>query len=289
MWETRKHILAGEFLAELDHRITDKQVFSLSASTGGVKLIWSKTLTSTAGRANWRRETTKTRQADGTVTATAYKHFVSIELAEKVIDDEARLMNVLAHEFCHLANFMVSGIKDQPHGTSFKAWGRKATAAFAARGVEVTTKHSYEIDYKYVWRCDDEGCNTEFKRHSKSVDVKRHTCGKCRGKLVQIKPVPRGGGTSANAGGETAVGGYAGFVKTHFAIAKRELPRGASQKEIMEAVGRKYRAEKQMVPPRMDLTTDEVEIVGERKVPVNSATEDVDRVARILDFITLDD
>ena len=33
-----------------------------------------------------------------------------------------RLINVLAHEYCHLANFMISGIKNNPHGKEFKEW-----------------------------------------------------------------------------------------------------------------------------------------------------------------------
>lgn len=33
-----------------------------------------------------------------------------------------RLVNVIAHEYCHLANFMISGIKDSPHGKEFKEW-----------------------------------------------------------------------------------------------------------------------------------------------------------------------
>ena len=33
-----------------------------------------------------------------------------------------RLVNVIAHEYCHLANFMISGIKDNPHGKDFKEW-----------------------------------------------------------------------------------------------------------------------------------------------------------------------
>lgn len=236
----RKHALAESFLMELDQTITDGQIASLSTSTGGVRLIWSKTLNSTAGRANWRRETTRTRTSPTAPSVSTHKHHASIELAEKVIDDEERLFNVLAHEFCHLANFMVSGIKDQPHGASFKSWGSKCTAAFGSRGVHVTTKHSYQIDYKYVWRCSSEGCWAEFKRHSKSIDPQRHTCGSCRGKLLQVKPVPRGG---AVVGGK--VGGYAGFVKLHFAAVKKSLPPGSSQKEVMEAVGRKYREEKE--------------------------------------------
>jgi predicted SprT family Zn-dependent metalloprotease len=263
----RKHALAESFLSELDQTITSGQIAVLSASTGGVRLIWSKTLNSTAGRANWRRETTKTRASPTSPATVTQKHHASIELAEKVIDDEERLFNVLAHEFCHLANFMVSGIKDQPHGASFKAWGAKCTAAFASRGVHVTTKHSYQIDYKYVWRCSTEGCWAEFKRHSKSIDPLRHTCGSCKGKLLQIKPVPRG---SAVPGGK--VGGYAGFVKQHYADVKKSLPAGSTQKEVMEAVGRKYREEK------------------ERKAAeATTPKSGVDDLTQALDVVVLDD
>jgi predicted SprT family Zn-dependent metalloprotease len=272
---TRKHALASAFLLELDSAITSGQIAALSASTGGVQLIWSKTLNSTAGRANWRRETTRTTTRPASpsaepITTTAYKHHASIELAEKVIDDESRLLNVLAHEFCHLANFMVSGIKDQPHGASFKAWGAKCTSLFADRGVEVTTKHSYAIDYKYVWRCEGEGCWAEFKRHSKSIDPKRQTCGSCRSKLVQIKPVPRGGGSAVAAGG--AVAGYAGFVKAHFADVKKSLPVGSSQKEVMEALGRKYREEKE-----------------QRAAEATTSRSGVEDLTRALDVVVLDD
>ena len=245
-FEDTKHHLAETFLAELDDRITSGRIRALAASTGGVKFIWSKTLNSTAGRANWRRETSKIRTVDATNSKTTVKHHASIELASKVIQSEHRLLNVLAHEYCHLANFMISGIKDQPHGRSFKVWARKVTDAFGERGIEVTTKHSYEIEYKYVWRCRGEECGSEFKRHSKSIDPRRHTCGQCRGGLVQVKPTPRGGRDSGGggAGNGAGVGGYAAFVKEHFAATKRSLPAGASQKEVMEAVGRKYRAEK---------------------------------------------
>lgn len=243
-FEAQKHSLAATFLTELDTTITSNQITTLAASTGGVKLIWSKTLNSTAGRANWRRETTKIRSLDGTVE-TQHKHHASIELAEKVIDNDHRLLNVLAHEFCHLANFMISGIKDRPHGAEFKAWGKKVSRAFAGSGVEVTTKHAYEIEFKYVWRCsNEEECGSEFKRHSRSIDVERQRCGQCRGRLVQVKPVPRGQAKGGDAGTKAA-GGYAAYVKEHYAAVKKELPSGSTQKAVMEALGKKYRAEKE--------------------------------------------
>ncbi|KAI5277045.1 hypothetical protein E4T47_00183 [Aureobasidium subglaciale] len=259
-FENKKHKLVEDFFAQLDHKITGDKIGELAALTGGVKFIWSKTLNSTAGRANWKRETTKHRNLDGTTTTTQ-KHHASIELAEKVIDDEERLLNVVAHEFCHLANFMVSGIKDQPHGQQFKAWGQKCSEAFGHRGVEVTTKHSYHIDYKYIWTCVNEMCSHEFKRHSKSIDPARHSCGVCRGKLAQTKPVPR------KQAGPTS---YAAFVKANFAALKQEMA-GAPHKEIMAALGQKYRDQK-------------------AKGEMNVATPPggVDGVAKVLEVVTLD-
>ena len=140
-FESMKHEVAEDFLAELDAVITSGKIKQLAGTTGGVRFLWSKTLNSTAGRANWRKETTKTRQSDGT-TETTYRHHASIELAEKVIDDENRLLNVIAHEFCHLANFMVSGIKDQPHGRQFKEWGRVCTKAFGMY-LHFSTEHQH--------------------------------------------------------------------------------------------------------------------------------------------------
>ncbi|CAO2656477.1 Nn.00g052800.m01.CDS01 [Neocucurbitaria sp. VM-36] len=249
----RKHALATSFLISLDTTISSGLITSLAAPTGGIKLIWSKTLKTTAGRANWRRETLRTRTGPSTPltsseTQTTILHHCSIELAEKVIDDETRLYNVLAHEFCHLTTFMISNVRNNPHGAEFKAWGKKASEAFRHLGVEVTTKHSYQIEYKYVWECVS--CGYEFKRHSKSVDPARHSCGKCKGRLAQTKPKPRGGGsggTGASAGskdGKKAGGEYQGFVKENFQRVKRGLElegREAGMGKVMEAVAREYR------------------------------------------------
>jgi SprT-like family len=128
MFDEKKVSLAQDLLKDLDDTVSDGKLAQLSQSTGGVKIIWSKNLRSTAGRANWRRTVTKAStgspvKCNAAATDDAkIHHFASIELAEKVIDNEERLVNTLAHEYCHLANFMVSGIRDQPHGASFKSW-----------------------------------------------------------------------------------------------------------------------------------------------------------------------
>ncbi|KAF2214383.1 hypothetical protein CERZMDRAFT_83087 [Cercospora zeae-maydis SCOH1-5] len=298
-WEIRKISLAQSFLDELDQTITQGRIAALAASTGGVQIIWSKTLNSTAGRANWRRETTKSHHSSNNsnptkATVTTHKHFATIELASKVLtyssQAETQLLNVLAHEFCHLANFMISGIKDQPHGASFKSWGRKCSQAFKDRGIEVTTKHSYEIEYKYVWKCmQEEECGMEFKRHSKSIDPKRHRCGGCKGNLVQVKPVPRGGGgtmkkadgisehgengTSATAAAPR-INGYAAYVKQNFAALKKSMA-GASHKEVMEALGRQYRAEKAAAAESSKATAADADIVAEKLANVKLNVEEI--------------
>ncbi|KAF2851258.1 hypothetical protein T440DRAFT_449258 [Plenodomus tracheiphilus IPT5] len=242
----RKHDMAASFLTELDTTISQGRISTLSAATGGIKLVWSKTLKTTAGRANWRREQIRIRTGPlPTDTRLEIGHHCSIELAEKVIDDEERLYNVLAHEFCHLTTFMISEVRNNPHGAEFKTWGRRATSAFAHLGVEVTTKHSYQIEYKYIWECVV--CGYEFKRHSKSVDPVRHSCGKCKGRLVQTRPTPRGVGAGAGVGGKDGKrekSEYQVFVKEHFKRVKAGLEgegKDARMGRVMEVLGREYR------------------------------------------------
>lgn len=196
-FDNKKASLAEDFLNVVDDAVTGSQIQRMTEETGGVKIVWSKTLQKTAGRANWKRDraacTTSTGHPAPHPCKTT-KHQAFIELAEHVIDSEDRLINTLAHEYCHLANFMISGVHNNPHGTSFKQWGRKCKDALRSHPVyggriEVTTKHSYKIDYKYVWSCV--GCGQTYGRHSKSINTARLRCSVCRGSLQQIKPKPR--------------------------------------------------------------------------------------------------
>ena len=235
-FDSEKEKMALDLLLALDRHVTDSKISTMSASTGGIQVLWSKTLRSTAGRANWKRTVTKpsgspvkgdlNSQTIERQPGVIVQHFASIELAEKIIDRPERLVNTLAHEFCHLANFMVSGIRDQPHGESFKRWGKKVTSwlhsSAAKRAIgwreewmlaEVTTKHSYVVETKYLWVCsgrpaerqkqtlamrmlnikaeDEDGCGAEYGRHSKSIDIEKQRCGRCKGFLVQVRPTPR--------------------------------------------------------------------------------------------------
>jgi hypothetical protein len=127
----------------------------------------------------------------------------------------------------------------------------------------VTTKHNYDIDYKYVWECAE--CNLEFKRHSKSINPLQQACGACKGRLVQTKPPVR----------EVRVTEYQLFVKEHCQRVKRENP-GLAHGAVMEMLGRMYRKQRQ------DRGTGNMKNWTVEKL-------DVDAVVKGLEVVTLDD
>lgn len=186
-FDDKKVALAYDFYKVLDDSVANGQIQDMTKETGGVKVVWSKTLQTTAGRATSKR------------TQDTAQYHATIELAERIIDNEDRLINTLAHEYCHLTNTVISRVRNNPHGTSFKQWGLRCTQAlqnhpdYAGR-VEVTTKHNYKIDFKYVWACVD--CAQTFGRHSKSINPAAVRCGRCKGLLQQVKPKPRNVGTA---------------------------------------------------------------------------------------------
>ncbi|KAI9888708.1 MAG: hypothetical protein M1814_006519 [Vezdaea aestivalis] len=94
-FNSKKVALAEEFLKELDCTVAAGQVQELTRTSGGVRIVWSKTLNTTAGRANWKRVALKSSSDQAAAnnaikSKTTYQHIASIELAEKVIDDEGK-------------------------------------------------------------------------------------------------------------------------------------------------------------------------------------------------------
>jgi len=172
---------------------------------------------------------------------------------------------------------MISQVTKEPHGASFKAWAAKTSNAFSGRGIHVTTKHDYDIAYKYIWQCSNEECAAEYKRHSKSIDPKKQSCGKCKSRLLQTLPVPRAGLTAKSEGlnkeGQTE---YQRFVKSQFTVVRADLPLGSPMKNVMKELGARYRA-------RNEDTTKNVA----SEAVLELQDEHVDSVARVLDFLTI--
>ncbi|OQE43717.1 hypothetical protein PENCOP_c003G08937 [Penicillium coprophilum] len=193
----RKLGFAEEFLRHLDNAF-NSQISSMTKETGGIKIIWTKNFRNTAGRATVRSERLL-KGAANLEEPGKRRYYATIELSEKVLDSEDKILCTLTHEYCHLLDILVTENRAKgtaQHGASFKQWGDRCVRALEGHPtyggrVKVTTKHSYEINHKYIWACKAEGCDFKVGRHSKSVDPKRQFCGRCRGCLEQIKPVPR--------------------------------------------------------------------------------------------------
>lgn len=62
----------------------------------------------------------------------------------------ARLMEVLAHEMCHVMNY-VDGDMRAGHGPKFAAYGKLVMSAYPA--VRVKNNHDFNIEMKYVFNC----------------------------------------------------------------------------------------------------------------------------------------
>lgn len=156
------------------------------------------------------------------------KREARIELSEKVLDSEDRLRKTLAHEMCHAAQWLVDGVSKPPHGAAFWRWANIFTRHVPE--MEVSTCHSYEIYYKFRYSCSS--CANTFGRQTKSVDLARQCCARCKGKLALLGAFNRDG-TQMKEREPTP---FAHFVKANFGPLKKARP-GDSHKELMAELG----------------------------------------------------
>ena len=219
------HALAPALYAEYNALVFGSQLPS------DLPVTWSPRLLRTAGQCAFKTS----RLAVG-ATPSATERSAAIELSSKVLDSEERLRKTLAHEMCHAAQWLLEGVQQPPHGAAFQRWARRFERAVP--GMTISTCHSYDVfGGKFRWGCD--GCGHEFARHSKSVDVERKCCGLCRGRLRFLGAFERDG-TPVKP---RAANPYAQYVKQHYPALKKAMPH-ASQKEVMAALGDRWKVEK---------------------------------------------
>ena len=202
-----------------------------------LSIRWNKRLLTTAG-------ITKLRLVN-------QKRVAAVELSEKVVDDMARLKTTILHELCHAAAWIVDAERRPPHGRCFWKWANTASAIIP--DANITTCHSYIIHKPFKYKCTNSECNVEYNRHSKSIDTDKHRCGSCTSELEFVGKCDIAG-TPVVKKSTAAGGGFAGFVKLHFAEVKEQLnsprtkrARGggpAPHVEVMRALSAKYYEEK---------------------------------------------
>ncbi|KND01381.1 uncharacterized protein SPPG_03193 [Spizellomyces punctatus DAOM BR117] len=186
-------------------------------------LVWSKHLRTTAGRTFLKKELRNGK----------LEHVASIELSMKVLDDIGRLQSTLIHEMCHAAQWILNKVSTPPHGKVFKYWAARAECLYPQ--IKVTTCHSYDIACKYQYQCIKDECGRTYGRHSKSINVQTHGCGRCGGRLILLKPERiRKDGTPYKENRFTA------FVKESFVSIKADNP-DLNQRELMALIGKKFR------------------------------------------------
>ncbi|ADV23648.1 hypothetical protein I305_01631 [Cryptococcus gattii E566] len=212
-WALQRVRVANEIFGDLDRRVFESKLGERGAKA---RLDWNNRLLTTAGMARSKRSTRDNGSS---------KEYW-IELSEKVLTSEGRILNTVAHEMCHLATWIISGDFKNPHGHIFKSWGRKVM--HARKDIEVTTKHSYVIEYKYEWKCSNERCGQVYKRQSKSIDTSKHACGSCRSKLIPLFETK-----------QKAASGFQLYLKENMKNAKAAMP-GASHGDVMRALSKRW-------------------------------------------------
>lgn len=86
LFKKEKHEIAQAFLAQLECKVGSGLISKWTASTGGIQIVWSKRLRTTAGRALVRRRRVQRDSCPGEKSTTGYT--ATIELSEKVLDNE---------------------------------------------------------------------------------------------------------------------------------------------------------------------------------------------------------
>lgn len=177
-------------------------------------------------------------------------------MSTKVLDDQERLQSTLLHEMVHAAAWIVDGVSRPPHGACFKKWASRAMQRVP--GVEVTTTHDYQIQYKYAWSCTTPGCKFLVRRHSRSVDLQRHCCGRCRGRLVEVDASTLQSTSGPTPKKRAPPSGYNLFVKEHSKAIRERLinvqkAKGIrnptiAQAEVLKECARRWKSKKSDVP-----------------------------------------
>jgi predicted SprT family Zn-dependent metalloprotease len=259
---------------------------SPTIAAGELQVKWNKRLLTTAGITKLKLTTTTTRIRRGSASGDSSAgdsparpstqpkpkpeqvRSATIELSEKVVDNEDRLKATLLHEMCHAAAWLLDSERKPPHGPAF--WKYADIAQSALPGIAVSTCHSYAIHKPFKFRCTNASCGQEYSRHSKSIDLDAKCCGVCKSKLTFVGTF-NADGTPKKARPVTA---FSLFVQEHFASvkagkSKRSSSGGGGKKakshqEVMQELAAMYSAQKMREATATDTDTQAQRVDAQR-------------------------
>ncbi|CAB3406050.1 unnamed protein product [Caenorhabditis bovis] len=107
----------------------------------------------------------------------------TIEMSTVVCTTAERVRDTLVHELCHAAVWIVDKLYKEGHGPGWKKWARQCMREFKSLPM-IERCHSYEIEAKFFYVCENSYCEQTIKRQSKSLDMDRKICGRCKGKFI---------------------------------------------------------------------------------------------------------
>ncbi|XP_037678853.1 acidic repeat-containing protein [Choloepus didactylus] len=193
-----------------------------------IDISWNKKMLSTAGFCTTYEIQNSKRE-----------RYAKIEISLKVCDSADRLRDTLIHEICHVASWLLDGVRDS-HGDMWKYYAQKSNMVYPELP-RVTRCHNYKINYRINYECTQ--CKSRVGRYTRSLNTNRFICARCRGTLIML-PLTRKDGTPI----KPHVRPFAKYVRENYNAVKHEVE-GISHGDVMKKLSKDYGAKKQQQDP----------------------------------------
>lgn len=95
----KKQALAEEFLKKVDKKVGKGRVEKALEENGPVRIVWTKLLRTAAGTARWRVD----RYEDPEGKIYKVENFATVELSDRIIDNECMPLSILPRKLSTLA------------------------------------------------------------------------------------------------------------------------------------------------------------------------------------------
>ena len=170
---------------------TDLNLRYFEGALPAIDITWSRRLTSSVGMFVGRGGPRPTREPGSRPARREIR--LSLPLLTPLLQStpygKNELVSTLAHEMIHQWQFDI--LKRRPnHGQDFL---RKMTEMNRDGALAITIYHSLQKEVlalaRFAWRCRQ--CGRVYRRQRRTIQPRRHHCGRCRGSLQELGAVGR--------------------------------------------------------------------------------------------------